>query len=369
MNPSPADILRDLANIPTASFHEEQIAGYIRRFLSAHEVPFTIDAYGDILAHYSTGGAAPASGGLALVSHMDHPALEIVSGHGRQCQAHLLGGVLLDYFRRPVPVRIFTKQGSVTGHVLSAQGPQALRQVVLSVETEGDVAPGDWGVWDLTDFQPDGDYFRLRAADDLAGCAVGLSTLLALKDSGIVADVYCVFTRGEEVGLLGSVLVAQHRLLPLETMVVSVESSRTLPGAEMGKGPVIRVGDFRRTFHHEAEEYLLAAWEALRQEDAHVKVQRQLLSGGTCEATAFSLLGYRTTGVALPLGNYHNMGENDTIAPEFIHKDDLEGAVRLLTKAVGIAAAPLTDSLLQRYGQVSPEHEARLRESFKEWGQ
>ncbi|GEM_PF-5061313 len=99
-----------------------------------------------------------------------------------------------------------------------------------------------------------------------------LSTLLALKQQAVgAADVYGVFTRGEEVGLLGSILVAQQRLLPLQTMVVSVESSRTLPGAEIGKGPVIRVGDFRRTFNHEVESYLLAAWEALRNDDPQTK--------------------------------------------------------------------------------------------------
>ena len=30
------------------------------------------------------------------------------------------------------------------------------------------------------------------------------------------------------------------------------------------------------------------------------------MSGGVCEATAFAVFGYRTTGIAFPLGNYHN---------------------------------------------------------------
>ena len=363
--PTSAEILRDLANTPTASFHEEQIARYIRQSLTEHEIPFTSDLYGNIVARYSVGKAAQS---LALVAHMDHPAFEIVSAHGRECQAHLLGGVLPDYFGRPVQVRVFTKIGVVSGQISGGQWSPEERRMKLALTCDGVVAAGDWGVWEVTDFQADGDLFYLRAADDLAGCAVTLSTLLALKQRAVVAaDVYGVFTRGEEVGLLGSILVAQQRLLPPQTLVVSVESSRTLPGAEIGKGPVIRVGDFRRTFNHEAESYLLAAWDALRNDDPQTQVQRQLLSGGTCEATAFSLSGYRATGVALPLGNYHNMAPNNILAPEFIHKDDLEGAVRLLTKAAEIAAQPFSDPLLQRYGQVSPEHLARLQESFNAW--
>jgi hypothetical protein len=36
-------------------------------------------------------------------------------------------------------------------------------------------------------------------------------------------------------------------------------------------------------------------------------------AGGTCEATAFSTYGYRSTCLCLPLGNYHNMIDIDQV--------------------------------------------------------
>jgi hypothetical protein len=64
-----------------------------------------------------------------------------------------------------------------------------------------------------------------------------------------------------------------------------------------------------------------------------VKVQRQLMSGGMCEASAAVMLGYRATGLALPLGNYHNQGPESTLAPETIRATDFLTGVALLQEA------------------------------------
>ena len=108
------------------------------------------------------------------------------------------------------------------------------------------------------------------------------------------------------MGLVGARLLAESGSLPQDTLIVSVESSRVLPGAEQGGGPVIRVGDAAMTFDADAEAALVRARESLRAGDSGVQVQRQLMSGGVCEASAFAHYGYRTTGIAFPLGNYHN---------------------------------------------------------------
>ena len=44
------------------------------------------------------------------------------------------------------------------------------------------------------------------------------------------------------------------------------------------------------------------------------------MSGGTCEATAYQLYGYRTAALCVALGNYHNCGPDLTIAPEFVDR-------------------------------------------------
>ena len=68
------------------------------------------------------------------------------------------------------------------------------------------------------------------------------------------------------------------------------------------------------------------------------------MSGGTCEATAFAAFGYSVTGIAFPLGNYHNATteisdpEGD-VGAEYIHRSDYLGGVALIEEAARSAAA------------------------------
>ena len=87
------------------------------------------------------------------------------------------------------------------------------------------------------------------------------------------------------MGLVGDFVFA-NATLPPDTLVVSLETRRTLPGAVQGEGPVIRVGDRATTFTDEAEWLLRQAAERLQKyagPQGSVKIQRQLMSGGRCE--------------------------------------------------------------------------------------
>ena len=154
--------------------------------------------------------------------------------------------------------------------------------------------------------------------------------------------------------------MAEAGTLPPETLVVSAESSRTLPGAEQGSGPVIRVGDAGSTFNNEAESCLVKAREALQGREEGFKAQRQLMSGGVCEASAFAVHGYRTTGIAFPLGNYHNGAAGGQVEAEFIHRDDFLGGVMLMVEAALQVGQRGNTRFRQRIGTVQPEFRERL---------
>ena len=95
--------------------------------------------------------------------------------------------------------------------------------------------------------------------------------------------------------------------------VISLETSAELPPAKMGDGPIVRVGDRTAIFDPAVTAELLAAAE-----QAKISVQRCLMSGGTCEATAFQLCGVRAGALCVALGNYHNRGPELRIEPEFV---------------------------------------------------
>src|SRR5947199_73519 len=75
------------------------------------------------------------------------------------------------------------------------------------IRADRELAVGQWATLDLPAFEARGDELHLRAADDLALCAVAVLTLAALRDDARPHDVRAVFTRAEETGLYGARLV------------------------------------------------------------------------------------------------------------------------------------------------------------------
>lgn len=346
-------ILREVVSVPTAPFHEERVAARIGAYLKEWSIPLTVDRYGNIIAHY--GGHTPAHEGaeprpLALMAHMDHPAFTVTAldgPKGAHLTATLEGGVAARCFEQAVPVRVFsghTHSTGASGRVVGYEAVEGTRHVTLHIaldtpDAAREIQPGDFGIWDLPDFERRDGFIHARAIDDLAGCAAILAALWELSRQGVETDVYGVFTRAEEVGLVGARLLLEDGGLPRASYIVSLEASKELPGAVQGGGPVIRVGDRGATFGEEAEQVLKAAaerlgsnvWHAAR--PATLPIQRQLMSGGRCEANIAVMLGYHATGLAFPLGNYHNVAANHHIEPEYIHEQDYLTGVALLCEA------------------------------------
>lgn len=181
-----------------------------------------------------------------------------------------------------------------------------------------------------------------QVADDLIGVFGVLATAHAHFRSkrGKRTPFVGLLTRGEEVGFIGAIAhlelgwLAQARR-PL--LAVSLETSRTLSNAVIGKGPVVRLGDRRTVFDAGALQVLSDIAEQL----LPGRHQRRVMDGGTCEATAAIVWGLPAVGISVPLGNYHNQGfeggpdcggENGP-APEFVDIDDIDG---LLTLCLGL---------------------------------
>ncbi|MGH2351810.1 MAG: M20/M25/M40 family metallo-hydrolase [Chloroflexota bacterium] len=361
-------LLEALAACPTAPFHEEYVARRITAVCRELDLPVERDAYGNLVVWHrgasASGRAHRPRRPIAFGAHMDHPALEVVEAE--PLTGRLLGGTPRQCFDRPVPIRFIHDGGEtpglITGHV-DAGGSTGLR-----LEASRAIASGAFAVYDVGPFRDVDGLLYQPAADDLAGCAAILSALARCAAQGIPADVAGVFTRCEEVGLIGATLVARQRLLPPDTVVVSLEASRTLPGAEIGGGPVIRVGDATMAFHPAGEAVLRRARARLAAQQPEARVQRQLMSGGTCEAVAYALAGYVTTGIAFPLGNYHNAGPDFTIAAEYIHRADLETGADLLVAAAECMAedAPV-EPVAVRLTQRADEAAQRLRATAQSW--
>jgi putative aminopeptidase FrvX len=273
-------IIRPILECPTAPTFETAVRTEIENQLTKiRGLRLQVDTFGNLVAWF---GDRLQNARFAFVAHMDHPGWELK------------------------PVRRFL--GGV---------PEALRDKCAIREF------GNFGMWDLPALQVDGSRLYSRACDDLVGCAAIVATLKILAEENSSLPLVAVFTRAEEIGLIGAIRFVKSRMLASDTVLISLETSAERLPAKMGDGPIVRVGDRVSVF-----DPAVTDWFARLAEKHKIPFQRCLMAGGTCEATAFQLYGYRAAALCIALGNYHNCTPDGRIDTEFVDMDDFKGLVR-----------------------------------------
>lgn len=323
-------LLEKLLPLPTAPFHENFVSSFLCEELRSAGLDFRLDKYGNIIADYGESECA-----VACVAHMDHPGFEITGAKEGKAEADWFGGVDAKYFVDAKAIIYDRGSGAICARGVVkeiSKNPQGrVEKMVLRIK--GSTARGDFGTWDLVPFRRRGELIYTKGADDLVGCAVILSALKELKERGIKKAVRGLFTRAEEQGFIGTLGMIQGELLPASTKIISIETSKALPGVVLGGGPVIRLGDRTSMFHHQMVFFMDYVAHEIKKQDRSFVYQRRVMDGGTCEATPYQLRGHITGGLAVPLHNYHNQGRK-RIGPEAVHLKDVQGAVRFLVEMV-----------------------------------
>ena len=79
-----------------------------------------------------------------------------------------------------------------------------------------------------------------------------------------------------------------------------------------------------------------------------------------CIRDRFAVFGYQTTGIAFPLGNYHNGAPEGQIEAEYIHIHDYLGGVELLTEAARRVSDRTNTTFRQRLRDVPSNVHQRM---------
>lgn len=324
--------LHQLTHLPTASGVEDAVVGWVRAWVARRDdLRLRSDSGGNLLI---TQKGRKQSAPVLAVAHMDHPAFVITGVEGRHAGFEFRGGVTAPYFDK-ARVEIVSRNDGASGTVVSyEEKPQT---GVIRLGSTGSAEAGDVAMWKMRKPRLRKGRFAAPACDDLAGAAAALAALDRSRGQQELRHLGVLLTRAEEVGLIGAIHAARNETVSRDARLISIEASRELADAQIGAGPIIRTGDratvFDRTLTNRISR--AAAVEGL-------KHQRKLMSGGGCEATAFGAYGYRSTGLCLALGNWHNRGnleaveagEGDAIPKlEEISMDDFHGLIRLLLVA------------------------------------
>lgn len=343
------DIADGLLSRPTAPLLEGLPSKWIMSFAQERGLNSYQDGAGNVVVTNSKSAAIdPSPSQLVLVAHLDHPGF-VFEGDARVTTKKLLpltfrGGLQSSHALAGSPLSFFHQDQTDpigTAVLVAATGDEHGRLSGASVEiTEGEILPGCFAMWDFPELAPDGvlidnHSIKARACDDLLGAAAILACLDSVGKSNAGDMSVCgLFTRAEEVGFFGTLEAIRLGTVPANSVVISLECSKALSSAQQGDGVIVRVGDRMTVFDPRLTEALRVAADQMvaNSKDVGFRYQRKLMDGGACEASAFCATGYQASGLALPLGNYHNANDDGPgLAAEHVMISDYLAEVALLT--------------------------------------
>jgi putative aminopeptidase FrvX len=353
MNPKTvARIAERLMRQPTAPYFEHAVRAEIERICDDNEIDWQRDKFGNVIVRLRTESKARP---FILAAHMDHPGFEVRRARRNgELKARFQGGVPDRYFKPGLRVRLMP--GSVPAKLGKRIGKAKEFHVVVNGK---DASAAKFAMWDLEDFTLRNGRIYSRACDDLGGVATILAVMRELKRTRARVNVIGVLSRAEEVGFRGALALTDTRLLPKDSLVISLETSRELPGVKMGDGVILRVGDKTSVFDTEAMRFLAEVSTELKARSKSFRFQRALMSGGTCEATAYQEFGFQTGAVCVALGNYHNCAESNRIAAEYVDLNDVCSMTDLLVAAA--RAMPRYKALVSKLPKLLEKMRAEAR--------
>ncbi|MEM9417942.1 MAG: hypothetical protein AAGA25_02660 [Planctomycetota bacterium] len=361
-----ADLVQ-LTGLPTATAREDRVIAWVERWAKRRKhVELTRDRYGNLMLKRA---GVDSKSPIIFTAHLDHPAFVVTGMEGKTVTAEFRGGVQDPYFVG-TKVRLYRGDSSMkpsapgTIRALRPAEKGGFKTVDVEFRQRVEAQAGDILTWDVGPAQIKACRLYAPACDDLAGAAAmfaAFGELLKIRKDP--PDIRLLCTRAEEIGFVGAIAACKSGIIPKKARLIALENSKSFADSPLGGGPIVRVGDRTSTFDPGLTFAVGQVAQAIAAEDDGFKWQRKLMTGGTCEASAYQALGYIATCVCLPLGNYHNMNEDKTKTDrEVIHLDDYHGLVRLL---IGIGRSlddpKIAKPLTSRLNQLFADHRSLLR--------
>ena len=323
--------MKQLIQRLTETFSPSGYESAIREVILAEVKPFAdeirVDQLGNLIVR--KGKAAKNGRKIMIAAHMDE--IGLVASHidprgfvrftniGGVRPFHLMGGRVR--FASGIPGIIYAEPLDK-----STEAP-ALDKCFIDVGATNDknhpIKVGDVAAFERP-FMAMGDRLVAKSMDDRIGCAVAIESLKKLKASP--HEVYFVFTVQEEVGLRGAGPSA-YGIEPDLGFSIDVTGWGDTPGMKnvelaLGKGPAIKIKDGGMLSDPRIVQWMIKTAERNR-----IPYQREILLGGTTDATAMqvSRAGVPVGCISIPCRYVH--------APsEMVDLNDVQNAVKLIVK-------------------------------------
>ncbi len=176
-----------------------------------------------------------------------------------------------------------------------------------------------------------GKTYLSKAFDNRVGCALVVEALRYFQDRGAPNTRYGVATVMEEIGLRGAT-TSVRAIDPDVAIILESDIAGDVPGIKpeesavrLGGGPTLMVYDSRMIPNLKLRDLVIDVAAAL-----DIPLQFSLMPGGATDGGAIHLhgAGVPTVVLGVPARHIHSHGG-------IIHRDDYDGAIRLLTGLIG----------------------------------
>jgi endoglucanase len=334
-----AEFLSSIISEPGASGHEDKVAAVAKKKMSGLFDEARTDALGNLIMLKRGIGRAPHPR-VMLAAHMDEIGLMVTKIEDQGClRVTQIGGIdrrilpgleVTVYGRRKLPGVV----GAKPPHVQDpGEREKSVKWEDLYVDAglTGDearelVQVGDIITFAQTPIRLQGKFMAGKTMDDRAGVGVMFECLRTLRDMRHHADVYCVATVQEEVGVRGAT-TSTYGIVPDVGIAIDVgfgdqSSVPEYQSISMDKGPGISIGP---AVHPVIFERLKTIASEL---EIPVQTDPSPYPGGT-DAFAIQIArgGIPTGLVSIPLRYMHTAVETVCLA-------DIERAGRLLAEFI-----------------------------------
>ncbi|HEY5983607.1 MAG TPA: M42 family metallopeptidase [Anaerolineales bacterium] len=322
-------LLQRLTDAFGPSGHESGIRELIRKEVRGLADDVRVDALGNLIVHKRP--AVKARGGawrkIMVAPHMDEIGLAVTHVDGKGFVRFTSVGYLYPRNLPGARVRFLNGTAGVIG-IEPMEKPADVPPLDRMYIDVGATSPKDCPVQvgDVAGFERPfldlGQRVVAKAMDDRIGCAVAIEALRKLGRSP--NDVYIVFTTQEEVTSHGA-LTSAYGIDPDAAFALDVTTWGDTPGIRgfdiaLGKGPAIKIRDTGMI-----SDPRVVNWMVKTAERNRIPYQREVLVGGTTDASAIQLVrsGVPVGCVSIPCRYVHS-------ASEMIDIRDAENALKLV---------------------------------------
>ena len=319
------ELIKKLTEAWGPSGYEHHIRALIQAEVANLADEIITDPLGNLICRVGKGGSK-----VMVSAHMDEIGImaTFTEPHSGFLRFDQIGGLNKHNLRGN---RVKFEDGTIG--VVGMQGTgEALTDFYVDVDGGDDITRvpqgSPAGFWRELDVR--GNRLVNKAMDDRIGCVVAIEAMRRLNKKS-PNEVYFVFSVQEEVGLRGA-KTAATRVNPdvgiaLDVTATGDEAHARKMAVALGKGAAIKIHDPGLVVPPS-----VINWMVGRAEADNIPYQRELLSGGTTDASAIQVAGWGVPSgcISIPCRYIHTVSET-------VDLRDVQACVDLLT---GLLANP-----------------------------